>query len=219
MPLTLHLVLSVISFLFLYLLISGGICIPFPDMPTLEPGLQDIRSGNIAYLMNRPYYYPFYILARYTGEWNVRLPMYVTLAVGVGVAAAGRLPGFGLFALLVSAVSILLGITINGVFKVCISLIAFWVEDANPFHWLYDKMILIVGILFPIEVFPRAVWPLLKFTPIYTVCYGPAKLAVDFHADAYPEILLAQLLYLAAGCGLMFFIYGKGVRKLYVNGG
>lgn len=29
----------------------------------------DIRGGNIAYLMNKPYHYTLYILARHTGEW------------------------------------------------------------------------------------------------------------------------------------------------------
>ena len=60
---------------------------------------------------------------------------------------------------------------------------------------------------------------LFKLTPIYTVFYGPAKLVVDFSVGKCIEILSAQILYLAAGCGLMFWIYGKGVRKLYVNGG
>lgn len=179
----------------------------------------DIRGGNIAYLMNKPYHYTLYILARYTGEWSIRLPMYMTLAVIVGMTMVGGLQGFGFPALISSAVSILLGITINGVFKLCISLMSFWIEDANPFQWLYDKLILIVGTVFPIEIFPDAMRPLLKLTPIYTVCYGPAKLVVDFHTDQYLEILLAQLLYLAVGCGLMFLIYEKGVKKLYVNGG
>ena len=35
----------------------------------------DIRGGNIAYLMNKPYHYALYILAKYTGEWSIRLPM------------------------------------------------------------------------------------------------------------------------------------------------
>lgn len=179
----------------------------------------DIRGGNIAYLINKPYHYTLYILARYSGEWSIRLPMYLALAVAIGVTMVGRLPNFGLYALLASAVSILLGVTINGVFKLCISLLSFWIEDSNPFQWLYDKLILIVGTVFPIEIFPKAIRPLLKLTPIYTVCYGPAKLVVDFQMDQYLEILLAQLLYLAVGCGLMFFIYGKGVKKLYVNGG
>lgn len=179
----------------------------------------DIRGGNIAYLMNKPYHYTLYILSRYTGEWSIRLPMYMVLAAVIGVTMVGRLPGFGPPAFLASAASIVLGVTINGVFKLCISLTSFWIEDSNPFQWLYDKAILIVGTVFPIEIFPEAVRPLLKLTPIYTVCYGPAKLVVDFQAESCLEILLAQVLYLAVGCGLMFFIYGKGVKKLYVNGG
>ena len=179
----------------------------------------DIRDGNIAYLMNKPYHYTLYILTKYTGEWSIRLPMYMALAVAVGMTMVGRLPGFGVPALLASVASILLGITINGVFKLCVSLMSFWIEDSNPFQWLYDKLILILGTVFPIEIFPRAMQPLIKLTPIYTVCYGPAKLVVDFQVDQYLEILLAQLLYLGVGCVLMFFIYGKGVKKLYVNGG
>ncbi len=73
--------------------------------------------------------------------------------------------------------------------------------------------------MFPVETFPETLQPLLKLTPIYTVCYGPAKLIVDFSPEKCLEILVAQILYLTAGCGLMFLIYGKGVKKLYVNGG
>lgn len=179
----------------------------------------DIRGGNIAYLMNKPYHYTLYILAKYTGEWSIRLPMYAILAVVMGLTMVGRIPGFRLLALAAAVPCIILGVTINAVFKLCISQISFWIEDANPFQWLYDKLILVVGTLFPIEIFPASLQPLFKLTPIYTVCYGPAKLIVDFSVEKFIEILLAQMIYLAAGCGLMFFIYAKGVKKLYVNGG
>lgn len=69
------------------------------------------------------------------------------------------------------------------------------------------------------EIFPEALQPLVKLTPVYTVCYGPAKLIVDFSTEKYLEILLAQALYLGAAWGLMLFLYGKGAKKLYVNGG
>lgn len=179
----------------------------------------DIRGGNIAYLMNRPYHYTLYILAKYTGEWSVRLPMYAALAVVIGMVMVGPLPRFRLTAVWAMALCVILGLTINAVFKLCISLFSFWIEDATPFQWLYDKLILVVGILFPVEIFPKTLQPLLKLTPIYTVCYGPAKLIVDFSPEKCLEILAAQILYLAAGCGLMFLIYRKGVKKLYVNGG
>lgn len=179
----------------------------------------DIKNGNIAYLMNKPYHYTLYILTKYTGEWSIRLPIYAALSVLAGVIMVGPLPDFHLITFLAAIPSILLGITINGVFKLCISLISFWIEDSNPFQWLYDKMLLVIGTIFPVEIFPAALQPFFKLTPIYTVCYGPAKLVVDFSWEKFLEIVAAQMIYLAIGCGLMFFLYGKGVKKLHVNGG
>lgn len=179
----------------------------------------DIRGGNIAYLMNKPYHYTLYILAKYTGEWQIRLPMYAGFAAVMGVTMVGLLPGFRMITILAAVPCILAGITIDAVLRLCISLLSFWIEDAAPFQWLYSKAMLVVGTIFPIEIFPARLQPFFKLTPIYTVCYGPAKLIVDFGMDKYMEILLAQAVYLAAGLGLMFLIYAKGVKKLYVNGG
>lgn len=180
---------------------------------------QDIRGGNIACLMNKPYHYTLYVLAKYTGSWSVRLPMYAALAVVIGAVLVGPVPGFRLTAVPVMALCVVVGLTINAVFKLCISLFSFWIEDTTPFQWLYDKLILVVGTIFPVEIFPDKLQPLFKLTPIYSVCYGPAKLIVDFSPEKCVEILTAQAVYLVVGCGLMFLIYRKGVKKLYVNGG
>lgn len=169
----------------------------------------DIRGGNIAYLINKPYHYTLYILARYTGEWSIRLPMYMALAAAAGITMVGILPGFGLPALLSSTVSILLGVTINGVFKMCISLLSFWIEDANPFQWLYDKLILIVGTVFPIEMFPEAMRPLLKLTPIYTVCYGPVNMIADTDLSGLFMVTGYAVLLSAAAVAVFY----RGLRK------
>lgn len=179
----------------------------------------DIRGGNIAYLMNKPYSYPLYILAKYTGEWSIQLPMYAALTAVVGITMVGPIPNFHWTTLAAAVPCIALGMTIHAVFKLCIGMLSFWIEDANPFQWLYDKLILVAGTIFPVEIFPQALQPVLKLTPIYTVCYGPAKLIVDFSPEKYVEILLAQALYLTLGCAAMFGIYRRGGRKLYVNGG
>jgi len=173
----------------------------------------------IAYLINKPYCYPFYILAKYTGEWNIQLSMYAGLTAVVGCMMVGALPNFHWSTLVAVVPCIVLGMTIHAVFKICISMLSFWIEDAKPFQWLYDKLILVVGTIFPVEIFPAALQPVLKLTPIYTVCYGPAKLIVDFSVEKYLEILLAQVLYLAFGSVILLWIYERGGRKLYVNGG
>lgn len=181
--------------------------------------INDVRQGNIAYQINKPYHYGVYVLSKYTAEWSVRLPVYAVLSFLMGILMVGRLEGFRISGLPFMLLSMFLGITINAVLKLSISLISFWIEDANPFQWLYDKLLLVVGTIFPIEIFPGALQAVFKYTPIYVVTYGPAKLVVDFDPYTCVKILTAQLVYLGAGLAIMFAVYAKGVKKLNVYGG
>jgi len=112
-----------------------------------------------------------------------------------------------------------LAFIINACIRIIISLLSFYIEDSTPFHWLYDKLLLILGTMFPIEVFPKFFQPILKYTPIYVVTYGPAKLVIHFSMNLFINVLLIQLLYLLIVIVLLIIIYKKGVRKLNVNGG
>lgn len=103
--------------------------------------------------------------------------------------------------------------------RIVISILSFWIEDSTPFHWVYDKMILVIGTLFPIEMFPKFLQPIIKCTPIFVVTYGPAKLLIDFNMESFIEIFIAQMLYLIISMSIVGFLYSKGVKKLNVNGG
>ena len=202
-----------------YVIITETIWFSGWSSTVTSQAVSDVRGGNIACLVNKPYHYALYIIAKYTGEWSIRLPLYAFLAAVTGIWLVGPLPGFRAAVFPVMLLGMALGITIHAVFRLCISLLSFWIEDSTPFQWLYSKLILVVGTLFPVEIFPTAFRPLFKLTPVYTVCYGPAKLIIDFSLRSCLEILLAQFLYLLAAGALLFYIYGKGVKKLHVNGG
>ena len=84
---------------------------------------------------------------------------------------------------------------------------------------MYDKLILVIGTLFPIEMFPEVIRPIIKCTPIFVVTYGPAKLIIDFSFENFIQILIAQLMYLLILFFIVVILYEKGVKKLNVNGG
>lgn len=100
-----------------------------------------------------------------------------------------------------------------------ISVLSFWIEDAAPLHWIYVKMILVLGILFPVEMFPAWAQPVIKCTPIYVFTYGPAKLVIDFHMSMFLQVILAQGVYLVLSFLLLMGLYRRGVKKVNVNGG
>jgi ABC-2 type transport system permease protein len=115
--------------------------------------------------------------------------------------------------------SFALGILVNAVIYMGICSLSFWMEDSTPFRWIYDKMIIVIGTLFPLELFPSWLQPAIKCSPIYAVNYGPAKLTIDFSFLTAGKVIIVQLIYLAITTLLLIILFRKGVKKLNVNGG
>lgn len=178
----------------------------------------DIKSGSIAYTLNKPYSYVIYIIVKNFGEISIKFLLYVILAIITGFIFIGPID-FNILNLPFIIIVFLLSFIINAVIRVIISMLSFYIEDSTPFHWLYDKLILILGTMFPIEIFPKFLQPIIKFTPIYVVTYGPAKLVIDFSINSFFTIIVIQLIYLLITIIILILIYRKGVRKLNVNGG
>ena len=202
-----------------YVLITEGLWSGTRNKSLTNQISDDIKSGNIAYNINKPYNYVFYIIAKHLGEITIKSIMYSIVVVIIGVCFIGKIDGFKFETIPLIVLSIVLGILINSMIRILISLLSFWIEDASPFHWVYDKLILVLGTIFPIEMFPRFIQPYMKFTPIYVVSYGPARLIINFGIGAFTKIIIAQIIYLVVVTLLLVILYEKGVKKLNVNGG
>lgn len=179
----------------------------------------DVKGGNIAYNLNKPYNYVQYVVASRLGEILIRTIIYIITALIIGFALVGEFPNIGLLGIFAVLISGILATAINILLITFIGLFSFIIEDANPLYWLYSKLILVVGTLFPIEFFPQALQGIFKYSPVYVVSYGPAKLFVDFSLEKFGAILIAQIIYILISYGLCMIIYKKGVKKLNVNGG
>lgn len=179
----------------------------------------DIKSGTIAYGINKPYHYILYIIAKYLGEIALKMVLFVAAGVVIGCSFLGPLQGFRLYHLPFILLASLLGIMINAFIKMAISVLSFWIEDAIPFHWIYDKLIIVVGMLFPVEMFPAWAQPAVKASPIYVVTYGPVKLMIDFSYEVFLRVLAVQAVYFIVSLLVLMLLFQRGVKKLNVNGG
>lgn len=179
----------------------------------------DVRGGNIAYNLNKPYNYIGYCLSGHLGSIAIKGLIYTILGMIMGFIFLGNFPTLNIFSILAVLITGVLATAISILLITFIGLFSFIIEDANPFYWLYGKVILILGTVFPIEYFPAFLQPFLTFSPIYVVSYGPAKLFVDFSFGTFASVLLAQIIYLFIGYILCTLMYRKGVKNLNVNGG
>lgn len=179
----------------------------------------DIKSGSIAYVINKPYHYILYMITRNLADIAIKFLLYLGAGVLIGYLLIGSLPGFHPAYLPLIILVFIAGTMINIFLTMGISVLSFWIEDAKPFHWIYSKIIIVLGILFPVEMFPAWAQPIIKCTPIYVVTYGPAKLVIDFDPKLFLRVIMTQGIYLAASFLLLMGIYRRGVKRINVNGG
>lgn len=177
-----------------------------------------IKSGNIAYQINKPYNYISYIFTKYLAETSIRTFVFTSISITFGLIFTGPLDT-NLKTIILAIPIFIIAIIITGLIHILISLTSFWFEDSKPFQMVIDKFILIFGILFPIEMFPKIIGSILKYTPIYSIAYGPAKLVISFNINLYKSIIISQIITLIIIIILINIIYKKGVKKLNVNGG
>lgn len=179
----------------------------------------DVKGGNIAYNLNKPYSYINYSLASYLGSITIKSIIYTILSLLLGYLLIGNFPSISFIGILVTFVSCLFSIIIGTLINIFIGLFSFIVEDSNPFYWLYSKLILILGTMFPIEFFPLWAQRILNYSPIFVLSYGPARLFVQYNDVLVFRVIIVQLLYLIFAYVICLLMYRKGVRKLNANGG
>lgn len=180
---------------------------------------EDVRGGNIAYNINKPYNYIGYSLSNHLGMVSVKAIMYIIMGMLLGYIFLRAFPNLNILSIIAVLITGILATIISTLLIIFIGLFSFVIEDANPFYWLYSKLILVIGTIFPIEYFPSVIQPVLQISPIYVVCYGPAKLFVDFTWTNFTSVFIAQLIYIIIAYILCTLIYKKGVKNLNVNGG
>lgn len=179
----------------------------------------DVKSGNIAYMINKPYNYIGYAISSHLGETTIKTIIAIIVGFLMGIIFLKDFPILSIPSIIIVVFSGILAILINSLFVTFIGLISFIIEDSTPIFWLYSKMILILGVLFPIEYFPGILAKIMRYSPIYVTCYGPAKLFVDFSYSSAIEIIISQLIYLVIALIMCYTLYRKGVKRLNVTGG
>lgn len=178
-----------------------------------------IKNGNIAYQVTKPYNYILFTICKFIADTFVRFILFLIVAVILGLTFAGTIDGFNPISLIPAIPVFFFAVLIFGMVRILISLSAFWVEDSHPFQMVYQKFVLIFGVLFPLEMFPKFIQTIIKFTPVYGVSYGPAKLIIDFNLDILISVLASQIITIIVVSCLLAIVYGRGVKKLNVNGG
>lgn len=180
---------------------------------------EEVRTGGIAYTINRPTHYVLYQYTNALGQMLLNICLFSVLAVALGLLFVGPLTTFSFANLPAIVLSVLLGLSINFFFHMLIGLSAFVLEDNFALYLIYQKLSFMLGVFLPIEFLPAWLQTVAKSLPFSYVGWAPARLFVDFSYPLFWQLMPCQLLWLAVVALATFAAYHGCVRRLQVNGG
>lgn len=178
-----------------------------------------IKSGNVAYNLNKPYNYIIYTICKFIADTFIRFIMFMFVAIALGLIFAGPIAGFSTITFLSAIPVFFFAVLITGLMRILISITSFWIEDSKPFQMVYNKFVLIFGVFFPLEMFPNIIRKIIRYSPVYGVSYGPAKIVIDYSLSIFKEVIVSQIIMTVIILIIIFVIYERGAKKLNVNGG
>jgi ABC-2 type transport system permease protein len=180
---------------------------------------QEVRSGQLAYLLGRPCSYVFYNFAQYLGERLVRLALNAMVGTAVALIFVGP-PHFTWMGVLAWPLVAFLALSIDFVAYFSIGLLAFWTEDTQPFTMIFSRLTLVLGgVLAPLDVFPQPLRAIAQVLPFSAILYGPSRTLVHFEATQFGWLVVQQLLTLAVGSLILCVVYSISIRRVNINGG
>lgn len=202
-----------------YLIITEIVMCILSSKAITKPISDEVRSGKIAYYTTRPYNYFSYQVTNFFSVSLFRMVFLLASGLLIGFAFIGSLPTFTAYGITLGIVSLTIGILLWCVMFVIIGMLAFWVENSQPYGWVIHKLFLMLVLFFPPEVFAGIVQNIITYSPLNAAMAGPARLIVNFSFELFFQTLAIQLFYFAAFILLGLFMYAKGAKRVNVYGG
>lgn len=182
--------------------------------------MQDVQTGNIEILFNKPISYLGYRVWWQIGSGLYSFLVITALGVPVLIYAIGLpatmtvgifLPTFFL-ALAGAAVLSLAMYSIVG-------FLAFWMEDVNPIFWIVDKAVMILGGSYlPVALFPPLMYKLALYSPFGASQFITHTVYASWK-DNWHFLIGIQLFWIIILGSVTCLIFRKARERVSVNGG
>lgn len=180
---------------------------------------EEIKSGNVAYILTKPYSFMAYYFHFSFGRTLVTMLIKVFFGMAV-LSWFVALSNITFFTILATIIAVILALVLNFMIAGSISLFAFWLEDVRSMRFIYQKIVFIFGgLLFPIDIYPEFLRNIIHYLPFEGILYGPAKTLVNFDFVYWQILVVKQVVWILVFLIIIKIIYARGIKKVNLNGG
>lgn len=180
---------------------------------------KDVRSGDIAYFLNRPVSYVGMKIFEGFGHQLFRMCVLGLAGIFFAGFLSGGLPTHLNHLILIFPLGVLAGL-ISILFQASVGLTAFWIQDATPIFWLWQKCWFVLGgLMIPLSFYPASLRVFSEWSPFSALLYWPAHAALSGNINEGLVGLGLLIFWGFWAIALLLTLYKRGVRVLNVNGG
>ncbi len=180
---------------------------------------EDVKSGQVSYLVGRPYSFVGYHFAEALGPALVDAAVFLVEGSALGLAFVGPPPGLEAWRLAALALALVFAGAVQFSLQFLIAMTAFWTEENSAFFWIYQKLYLVAGTLLPLEFLPQTAQTIVAATPLPAVAYAPARIAVAASPGETFRLLESQAAWGVLAYALCLLVFRAARKNLSVNGG
>lgn len=180
---------------------------------------REIKDGDVAIRLNKPYSFIGYHWSVFIGEGVLKAGILVVVGGIVALICVGPI-GFQFTAIPALILTFVMTATLNFQYGALIGLMAFWTEDVTGFYFIFDRVKwLLGGFLMPVTLFPMWLQTATEWLPFRLMIFEPASLAVSFTWATWTDLAIRQLGLIVVMGLITQGVYRLGIRRLDVNGG
>lgn len=180
---------------------------------------EDVRSGTISLRLLKPMSYPLYCLSNNLGERLVRFSFNLVISSLIAFFLVGPLH-VSIHSLWMVPIALFGAFILDGIGHLLVGLAAFWLEDTSGIFLIYTRLMMILGgMLLPLELFPDWLQKIVIFLPFPYLIYGPAHLFTDASFHAFWQVMAGLSGNLVVISILAALVYKSALTRISSHGG
>lgn len=179
----------------------------------------EVRSGNVEMFMNKPTNYLTLSFYKVLGQ-GIFSFLFISIVGSIIMVIFVGVPNLNLAIFIPSfIITLFLGQILALLTYASIGLMAFFVQDIRPIHWIVDKFVMILGGSYlPVSMFPKFMKIMAFLSPFGAINFATSTVYDSWNNEYIMRIIL-QLVWIILFGLLLNFIYKKSKEKAMINGG
>ena len=174
----------------------------------------DVRSGNLAYCLQRPGSYAGFQLAQAIGLGTASWIALGIVGFAMALFLTGEWPKVSVPIFVLIAILAWIAIVATSVVMVTLGMLAVWTDDAAPCAWVWQKLHFVLGgLMLPLSIYPQWVRDAAGWTPFPALLGNLTEPLVTGVAPATGMAVLHLALWSAAFVVVLFLVSARAVRR------